>query len=84
MSQIFVFMAIVVGISKFFLSTFDNLKIHLFCILVFQLFRLTKETSIDSIQHKKSNKEKDLDSFVNKTHIGTYILTQADENIKHY
>lgn len=81
MSQIFVFMAIVVGISKFFLSTFE---IHLFCILVFQLFRLTKETSIDSIQHKKSNKEKDLDSFVNKTHIGTYILTQADENIKHY
>lgn len=81
MSQIFVFMAIVVGISKFFLSTFE---IHLFYILVFQLFRLTKETSIDSIQHKKSNKEKDLDSFVNKTHIGTYILTQADENIKHY
>ena len=81
MSQIFVFMAIVVGISKFYLSTFWNSS---FCILVFQLFRLTKETSIDSIQHKKSNKEKDLDSFVNKTHIGTYILTQADENIKHY
>ena len=81
MSQIFVFVAILIGISKFIVQTI-NLK-HII-LLVFQLVRMTKDNSDDSLQLKKSNKEKDLDSFVNKTHIGTYILTQADENLKDY